>query len=340
LRRPLQLKKCPYPLIEAGSYSVALSLDIGEQRYDPFGGSLSGAFSAHPHRDPRTGEQFAVCYDLAGSGSVTHLAIDRSGKAIREEQIDLTHLPMIHDCAFSARYVVVLDLPVLISDTVEMPFRCTPENGARVGLLPRGAGSDQIIWCQLPPAFAFHAANVYDRADGTVVIDLCVYDSMFSDDPLTDGRQRGIERWVLDPKTNSAPIEIIDTAPQEFPRIDERFSGQAHRFIYSVALRTEEPNPAGFATKLYRHDLSAGSRDEHEFGAGRFPGEFVFIPRNEKSPEGSGWLMGFVIDKLAGNSEFVILDTERFTGEPQAIVVLPHQIPAGFHGNWIPNSKV
>ena len=72
-----------------------------------------------------------------------------------------------------------------------------------------------------------------------------------------------------------------------------------------------------------------------DFGPGRLPGEFVFVPREQDAPEGDGWLMGLVIDSSADTTDLVILDAQDFTGPAVATVHLPHRIPPGFHGNWI-----
>ena len=87
-----------------------------------------------------------------------------------------------------------------------------------------------------------------------------------------------------------------------------------------------------------RHDLQTGARDLHDFGAGRHVGEFVFVPRSADAAEGDGWLMGLVVNGPAQTTDFVILDSARFGGAPQAVVHLPHRIPAGFHGNWLPTT--
>ena len=88
--------------------------------------------------------------------------------------------------------------------------------------------------------------------------------------------------------------------------------------------------------RLFAHDLHTGEKQVRDFGAGRYPGEFVFVPRTADAPEGDGWLLGLVIDAGHEATELVILDTHDFTGTPVATVHLPHRIPPGFHGNWIP----
>ncbi|MBC9033035.1 carotenoid oxygenase family protein [Sphingomonas sp. JC676] len=330
-----------WALVEAGGYPVELSQDMEEQASNPFDGTLAGAFSAHPHLDPRTGEMHAICYEGFEPGKLSHVVVDSSGKVVREEPIALPHAPMIHDSAITERFVVVLDFPVTfsvaaLSNGSTFPYNWNPAQPARIGLMPRGGSQQDILWCPVEPGFAFHVVNAYDRADGKVVIDLCVYDSMFSDGAHgPDARSRGLERWTVDPETRSVAVRTIDASPQEFPRLDERRFGQAYRYAYTMALPAEPAARFLGESKLYRHDLETGARQVHDFGVGRVPGEFVFVPKGPDSAEEEGWLVGLVIDTLSERTDLVILDTTRFEGEPQAVVHLPHRIPPGFHGNWI-----
>jgi carotenoid cleavage dioxygenase len=129
--------------------------------------------------------------------------------------------------------------------------------------------------------------------------------------------------------------KVLDAAPQEFPRPDERLTGKPYRYAYTVAL--PDPGTPGFLgnTKLYKQDVVAGTRQVHEFGPGRLPGEFVFVPKHEGSGEDEGWLIGYVLDQAKETSDLVILNAREFEGPPQAIVTIPQRIPPGFHGNFI-----
>ena len=62
------------------------------------------------------------------------------------------------------------------------------------------------------------------------------------------------------------------------------------------------------------------------------------IPGHPDSAEGEGWLIGFVIDSTRQTTDLVILDTRNFEGAPLASIHLPHRVPPGFHGNWVPSS--
>lgn len=330
-----------FALVESGSCPVEFGEMLEEQAYNPFDGSLKGSFAAHPHRDPRTGEHHAICYEGDDQGTIRHVVINASGRVIREEPIAVKHGPMIHDCAITDRFVIILDLPVTFSMKTfiagrSFPYLWNPDHAARVGLMPRHGDQDDIIWCPVAPGFAFHIANAYDAENGQVILDLCVFDTMFEDGAHgPDAKSRGLERWTIDPERRTVDIHTLDHAPQDFPRPDERFFGQPYRYAWTVV--TPSKTDEGFfgATSLYAHDLVADTRQTHDFGTGNIPGEFVFVPERADAPEGHGWLVGFVIDTVADTTSLVILDARRFEDAPVASIRLPHRVPPGFHGNWI-----
>ena len=133
-----------------------------------------------------------------------------------------------------------------------------------------------------------------------------------------------------------ASKKIFHRQPQEFPRFDERMTGQDYRFAYTVSLGGE--NAPG--TRLMKHDLHKGETYEHDFGKGCFPGEFVFVPKNRESDEEDGWLIGYVLDIRNKVTLLTILDSKDFFSPPVAEVKIPHVVPPGFHGNWVPASVV
>lgn len=335
----------PMALVEAGSTPVVLSPSLENQVYSDFDGSLQGSFSAHPHLDPATGEQHAITYDATQPNRVHHVVIDPSGKVVRELAIPVANGPSIHDCALTQRFAVVFDLPVTLSmkallSGYSFPYRWNTEHPARVGLLPRQGDADSIIWCEVDPCYAFHVANSYDREDGCVVIDLVVYETMFAGGYAgPNGKCLGLERWVVDPLSRSVTRSTIDPSAQEFPRPDERFFARPYRYAWSIALPEIEESAFLGATVIHAHDLVAGTREDRDFGSERYPGEFVFVPRRSDAAEGDGWLMGLVIDAATETTELVILDTRDFTGPPVASVHIPHRVPPGFHGNWIPHAS-
>jgi carotenoid cleavage dioxygenase len=88
-------------------------------------------------------------------------------------------------------------------------------------------------------------------------------------------------------------------------------------------------------TRLYRHDLVEGRTEVQDFGPGRHPGEFVFVPQGGGNAEDDGCYIGLVVNMGDQTTDLVILDARDFTGTPAATIHLPHRIPPGFHGNWV-----
>jgi carotenoid cleavage dioxygenase-like enzyme len=328
-------------LVEASSYPAELDENLETVGYSDFGGGLAGSFTAHPHQCPTTGEHHAITYDGPVQDTINHVVLNRSGKVLREMPIPVRHGPSIHDSALTAKYVVILDLPVTFSMPTlvagyQFPYRWNAKHQPRIGLLPRAGQASDIIWCDIDPCYAFHIGNAFDNDDGSVTLDACVYETMFDGEmPGPYGQSLGLERWSIDPIAKKVTREALDAQAQEFPRPDERFFTQPHRYLWSIGL-PEDGNLEFFESlPLLRHDLLKHEKAVHHFGGGRIPGEFVFVPRSDDAPEGDGWLMGFVIDPDAGTSALEILDAGSL--EVTASITIPHVVPPGFHGNWLPN---
>lgn len=328
-----------WALVEAGSYPVTLSDTLEDQAYERFGDTLNGSFTAHPHMDPLTGEFHGICYEGPNMTTIRHVVVSKEGRVTRELPIKVEHGPSIHDCAITKRYAIILDLPVTFSMQAMMgghkfPYRWNPEHKSRIGLLPRTGGAEDIVWIDCPPVYIFHVANAYDDANGKVVFDACVFETMFAGETGgPNGRSLGLQRWTIDPASKAIDVRTIDATPQEFPRPDERFFGQPYRYAFTMVLPDGDFAIAN--TKLLKHDLTTGAREVHEFGARRHPGEFVFVPRRADAPEGDGWMVGLVVDMSDDTTELVILDATKFGDEPVARVKIPHRVPPGFHGNWV-----
>jgi 8'-apo-carotenoid 13,14-cleaving dioxygenase len=330
-----------WALVEAGAFPVELNDTLDTVAHNPFEGTLHGSFSAHPHLDPETGELHAICYHGPDLTTIRHVVVGRDGKVRREQPISVAHGPSIHDCMITERYVLVFDLPVTFSMKTLLsgqpfPYAWNPEHRARVGLLPREGQDSDIVWCDVAPCYVFHPCNAFETENGQVVVDVVAHETMFAESRQgPDSKKVTFERWIVDPGARRVDRQVVDEQPQEFPRCDERAMGKPYRYAYAMPLADEG---AAFVSKthLIKHDLEAGTREVHEFGANRYPGEFVFVPRRADAAEDEGWLMGYVIDTATQTTDLVILDAQNFAGRPQAVIHLPHRVPPGFHGNWVP----
>jgi len=329
-------------IVEAGGFPVRMDENLETIEHDPFGGTLKHAFSAHPHLDTETGEMHAICYKAVDQNVVYHTVLTADGKIRREEPIRVTDGPMIHDCMITKNYVIILDLSITFSMKMliaghAFPYRWNPKHQARVGLLPREGSDADVIWCNVDPCAIFHPCNAYEDDEGRIIFDACVHDSMFSRSTHgPDSDATPFERWHINPAAKAVSRTIIDPDPQEFPRFNERLTGQPYRYGYTVALPDGFENVTNYCNRLYKHDLQTGTRQTHDFGPGKVPNEFVFVPRENAQGEDDGWMMGYLSHQDADDASFVILNAQDFEGEPAAVIHIPHRIPTGFHGNWIP----
>lgn len=127
----------------------------------------------------------AICYNAMAPGNVWHVVLGTDGKIRRNQPIPVENGPMIHDCMITPNYVIVMDLPVTFSMSAliggaSFPYQWNPKHKARIGLLPREGTAADIMWCDVEPCYIFHPANAYETDEGKVVMDACVYDTMFT----------------------------------------------------------------------------------------------------------------------------------------------------------------
>ena len=173
-----------WALVESGTPPVELGYEL-----DTIGHSASwGAYTAHPKVDPETNELHAISYDWANyRDHVKYVVMDASANTTKVLDIPMPGMSMIHDMSITRNYVVIYDFPVTLSFMAlatgsGFPFRWNPEHEARVGLLPRSGGAEDIIWSPVSQSYAYHPMNAYENEDGNVVIDICRYDRMFDGD--------------------------------------------------------------------------------------------------------------------------------------------------------------
>lgn len=328
-----------WALVEGGAPPVEMSYDLDTVRISSFDGTLPYAFSAHPKRDPRTDELHVMTYFWGWGNQVQYVVVGTDGRVRHTVDIPLPGGPMLHDCAITEKYVVVFDLPCVFNMEAAMagrrfPYMWNPDYEARIGLLPREGGAEDMVWVGVDPCYIFHPMNAYDDGD-TVVLDAVRHPKMF--DVERRGPSEGpptLDRWVLNTRTGSFTHECIDDRPQEFPRVREDLVGLAHRYGYTAGLGR------GFAQDtLVKVDMATRTT-EHRTDTARYGyGEPVFVPRKGSVAEDDGWVMALRIDTESHTSDLAVFDARDITGDPVGVVHLPVRVPNGFHGNWIPDAE-
>ena len=324
-----------FAIVEAGTPPVELSYELESMAFCDFDGTLPGGYTAHPKRDPATGELHAVSYYWEWP-YIQYTRIGTDGRVSKVVDIPVPGGPMVHDTAITESQVVLFDLPVTFNLEAAMggavfPYQWNPDYGARVGLLPREGTADDVRWCEVDLCYVYHPLNAYDLPDGRVVLDVVRHPKMFATD--LRGPNEGtptLERWTVDPIAGKVLEERLDDHGQEFPRVDERMVGRPHRYGYAANVGFDFAHGP-----LLKHDLHAGTTEVHDFGEAHMTGEAVFVPRADDAAEDDGWLLSIVYDATTDTSSLVVLEAQDFTASPVATVALPQRVPFGFHGNWV-----
>jgi carotenoid cleavage dioxygenase len=332
-----------FAIVEAGSRPYELTGELDTIGPCDFDGTLPGGYTAHPHRDPETGELHAVSYFFGWGNKVQYSVTGTDGRVRRTVDIEVGGSPMMHDFSLTTQHVVIYDLPVTFDlDLVAkaapgdaaFPYAWNPDYPARVGVLPRKSDGSDVRWFEVEPCYVYHPLNAYDDGSDRIVLDVVRHPKMFATDH--NGPNEGpptLDRWTVDLAGGKVLEERLDDRGQEFPRVDERLTGRRHRFGYAPAVGTDAGN-IDLTGSLLKHDLIAGRSEVRSFGPGHRVGEFVFVPSGSDAPEDEGVLMGFVHDDESDRTDLALLDAG--TLEDVARVHLPARVPYGFHGNWIP----
>ncbi|MCI3275026.1 carotenoid oxygenase family protein [Streptomyces cylindrosporus] len=312
--------------------------------YD-FGGRLRTAMTAHPKEDPVTGE-----LHLFGTGFappyLTYHRVTAEGELLDSRPIDVPGPTMMHDFAITEHHIVWMDLPVVFDPSLAgrggMPYQWDEGYGARLGVMSRTPGSTDVRWYDIDPCYVFHVGNAHEDAQGRIVLDAVRYDPVGFQHAWGDiGGPTGLgglavvpepghsqapsvlHRWTLDPATGRVAESELDDRAAEFPTHNETLTGRPNRYLYTVS-----------GDGIVKHDLTRHTGQIHETPGSRFAGEAVFVPAADGTGEDEGWLLSLISNDDGEAGELLVLDAAELS--VQAVVELPHPVPAGFHGSWLP----
>ena len=307
-----------------------------------FGGGLSDGICAHPKIDPVTGELVVFRYGFAPP-YLTWATVGPDGTVShRERSIDLDKPHMIHDFAVTEHFILLFVCPAVFdaSGAAAAVLRWQPELGTRIALVQRRGSSDGLRWIATEPFWVWHFANAFEAAaaDGstTIMIDFPRWSHPGFD--RSTPASCGVVRAEIDPVRGSIRLDQSDDRLAEFPRIDDRRIGRPHRWFYVASKEpSRQPLPLGEWNELSRYDMQTGDVVTQKAGSLRL-GEPVFAPAGPAAAEDQGYVVTFATDAATLQSYFLILHAADIAGEPAATLRIPHRVPAGLHGCWVPGN--
>ena len=315
--------------LEEGHWPFVVSNELETIGPNSYEGKLQGAMTAHPKICPETGELLAFSYGMTAP-YLTYLRASASGELLQTEQITVPGATMIHDFNVTRNFVIFMDLPAVWNfegmATTGLPILWDESYGARLGVMPRNGGNDDVVWYEINPCYVFHPLNAYENGD-KIVIDVCRMD-----DTMKPGSSAPpmLYRWVIDQTSGRVTETQLDDRVVDFPRVADNVVGLKHQYGYCAAFAGSAPYGEG----LIKYDLEAGTSEYRHLDGGQ-ASEAVFVKDPSASGEDGGFLLSYVYQPEIDQSEVLILNAQDMLGEPVARIQLPVRVPAGFHGNWI-----
>lgn len=324
-----------------GARPFELDADLGTVGPYDFGGALP-AMCAHPKIDPVTGEMVVFRYGIEAEPWLTWAVVGADGSVTTPETaIDLDGPHMIHDFVITPGYLVFFvcplrfDLEAMLTGGSLLSWR--PEEGTRIAVVDRATG--QVTWRETDAFWVWHFANAFEvpTEDGPprIEVDLAVWSGpgMGLNTEESHGQ---VVRAHLDVGAGTVAMDVLDDDMAEFPRIDDRRIGQRHRWFHTAGKDPDMP-PAtmGAWNRLLRFDTQTGAMQDRRGGRTHF-GEAVFAPRTGSTGEDDGYVMTYTYDADTLDTHFMILDAADITAEPVAVLEMPHRVPFGLHGSWLP----
>jgi carotenoid cleavage dioxygenase len=322
---------------------IAANLDtVGE--WD-FHGELKGAMTAHPRIDPRTGEMFFFAYNFFPPFLVYYV-VDASGALVRRVELDLPKPVMMHDMLITDQHAIFMDSPIVFDmdglASGEPMVQWRPDNGTRLGVMPRLGDADDIRWFEVPTSHVQHFWNAW--ADGNRIelagarferIDFGIEAESSENASGVSGTGGVPARYWIDLDTGEAGSEFFDDMNGEFCRVNDDLTGVRTDCLYMSGVTREGAAAADFDS-IVKYDQRTDTRTSWYAGDHGHVGENVFAPDPAGTAEDDGWLINSTYDSANDVSEVVVLDARDVAAGPIARVQIPQRMPFGFHANWFP----
>jgi carotenoid cleavage dioxygenase-like enzyme len=325
-----------------------------------FGGKLtSKTFTAHPKKDPLTGEMLAFGYNTNGSANnlIDVMTISPLGEITRYETLQAPYCSMVHDYLVSRNYLIFTICP-MTNDMARvkrgLPFwHWDPRLPTMLGVIPREGGVKAVRWFKAPATvMETHTFNAWE--EGSMLysdhfINTSGWLSQFPNivDPDAHEAPPYAERWSVDMSKPDDGVRIkrIFNHIGEMPVIDPRYLMRRNQHFYFGTSNKElgpmlEPGPKGPPfTCLGHYHEGSDALDFYYAGPHSSPEEPCFVPK-PGGTEGEGWLLTVVGRRAENRSDLVILDANCLAKGPVATVKFPCRIHEGFHGIWISEDQL
>jgi carotenoid cleavage dioxygenase len=367
-----------FAIVEAGPRPYELTDELDTVGPCDFDGTLKGGYTAHPHRDPVSGELHAVSYFWGWGNKVRYTVVGTDGQVRRTVDIPVHGAPMMHDFSFTENHVVLYDLPVTFDvktavRNVPAPIRLQARasmaaivgrrairEGLAKAMMRSSTGGGRYSAASFPyqwnPKYPARIGIFARDGDGS---DIRWYDvdPCYVFHPLNayeDG-----DDFVLDVVRHPKMFDVNLNGPEEGPPTLDRWT------VDTRAGKVLESRIDDRPQEFPRIDERlTGRRHRYGYAAAVGPAGFDGAVVKHDLVTGSTRTRDFGADHQV--SEFVFVAAENSKAEDDGLVMgfvydraadrsdlvvldaatlsdvatvhLPVRVPQGFHGNWVPTT--
>ena len=333
-----------------GAVPHTLDLETLEtQGLDTLGAlSKSTPFSAHPKRDPNTGDIYNFGSNLGAKDQLFLFRCDRSGTVKQRGTVPLSRKAYVHDFILAGPYLVFVLSPVTLNvwpvlfkqrnfcDCLEWQ----PKYGTEIIAVDRQT-FEVVSRTEAEPWFQWHFSNGCVGDDGTLAFDTVRYPDFQTNEFLRQVPTGVTPTYSLstlwqvrlDPKNGKLlGTEQLCDRHCEFPTLAPNNVGQPHRYTYLAIHPDNDSAPGELFRSIGRFDRQTGTLMEADCGAGMYVSEPIYAPSLDR--DSRGWIFTTVYNSSLHRSELWIFEADHLNDEPRVRLALPSVVPIGFHGTW------
>lgn len=341
------LQETAYPFALETRLEDGLLALSGRGRFEDFGGTLQGPFTAHPKIDPATGDWHAFSTHLQNA-TISYSVLSR-GELLFYRQVhrEKPALAFVHDGFLTAHTVVFPDLslrfdPAQMSKAPQSAFYYDEAHPMRFGVLPRDKDAHaDVRWLDAGMhGHIWHTVNGWEEpaADGgtDLVLVAPVFTSYPSNVPIHTPEEPHAHLYKFRFDLATGTLRDRRCLLEHFyerPSINLDWLGMPSRYAYLL----DEQGAGGImGSGVLKYDLlDEAPVATFDYGDYR-GGEALFVPRPDAKAEDDGYLVELLMRDE--DAALLIIDARSMT--EVARLALPRRVPYGVHGCWLTEAQL
>jgi len=335
-------------LWEAGE-PHALTLDTLETLgLSPLEGLVSLPYSAHPKRDPHSGEIYNFGVTFGRKATLNLYRSDRHGHLLRHQTFALAGVPLIHDFVLAGPYLVFVVPPVQIPvlplllnlKSASDVMQWEPQRGTQVLVFDRET-LQLVSRADADPWYQWHFGNGAVEPDGSIRLTLVMYDDFKTNEQLREVSTGAIHtpakgtftQLCIAPQAGQVMerCRLGETAC-EFPTVPAPEVGTCLTSTYLNGHRPGDLERGELFGAIAHFHHPSETLTVADCGSGRYPSEPLFVPSRQTADQ--GWVLTVVYDGNRDCSEVWVYQSDRLQDGPHCRLALPEVIALSFHGTW------